>query len=160
MMLTTKVRYAVMAMVDIAVLSTQRGSKPIKLGEIAERQDIALNYLEQIFAKLKTAGLVQAVKGPGGGYIIAKDKCGVSIADIVDAVDESVEMTRCGTETVKGGCMPDSTKCVTHDIWEGLTKQIRHYLSGVTLEAICKKVEAKQSLKSILEFAAPHKCGE
>lgn len=153
MMLTTKVRYAVMAMVDIAILQKERDSKPVKLAEIAERQSIALNYLEQIFAHLKQANLVSAVKGPGGGYVI--DREDINMAEIVDAVDESVEMTRCGTEETKGGCLPDSTKCVTHDIWDGLTKQIRTYLSSIQLAEVCKKADSKRKLAEF--FASPCK---
>ena len=152
-MLTTKVRYAVMAMVDIALLQKERDSKPVKLAEIAERQAIPLNYLEQIFSALKQAGLVSAVKGPGGGYIIENED--LTMADIVDAVDESVEMTRCSAEETKGGCLPDSTKCVTHDIWEGLTKQIRNYLAAIKLSEICKKADSKRKLAEF--FAQPCK---
>jgi len=133
MMLTTKSRYAVMAMVDIAAQGIE---KPVKLAEIAERQDIALNYLEQIFTRLKSAELVTAVKGPGGGYCLNGDKTKITIADVVDAVDESVEMTRCATHEKKAGCAKDKSKCLTHDVWEGLTAQIRSYLSSITLADI------------------------
>lgn len=143
-MLTTKSRYAVMAMVDIAALSAERSQisgkiKPVKLAEIAERQDIALNYLEQIFTRLKQAGLVNSVKGPGGGYVLAREKNMMTISNIVDAVDESVEMTRCAVHDKKAGCMKDNSKCLTHDIWEGLTTQIRNYLNSITLEDVCNK---------------------
>lgn len=137
MMLTTKSRYAVMAMVDIATQTVTE--KPVRLAEIANRQGIALNYLEQIFNALKSAGLVTSVKGPGGGYLISRDIKDVSVADIVNAVDESTEMTRCASGEKKTGCMKDNSKCLTHDIWEGLTTQINNYLSGITLSSITEK---------------------
>lgn len=147
MMLTTKARYAVMAMVDIALLEAERGARPVKLGEIAERQDIALNYLEQIFSKLKSCGLVNSVKGPGGGYIVARGAVNTTIADIVAAVDESVEMTRCGSDREqnhKQGCMPGGNKCITHDVWEGLTNHIRSYLDSITLADLVEKGRARK----------------
>jgi len=155
MMLTTKVRYAVMAMIDLALLQKERENKPVKLAEIAERQGIALNYLEQIFAQLKHANLVSAVKGPGGGYVIA-EKANINMADIADAVQESVEMTRCGTEEVKGGCMPDSKKCITHDIWEGLTRQIRAYLASIKLSDMCSKATSRKELAEFMGKSCNH----
>jgi len=139
MQLTTKARYAVTAMVDIAILSSQCESKsPIKLAQIAERQGIALNYLEQIFAKLKKAGLVSAIKGPGGGYQIANGANHTRILDIIEAVEESIEMTRC--EPASGqGCKPDKAKCITHELWEGLTNQISEYLSALTIADVMSK---------------------
>lgn len=139
MQLTTKARYAVTAMVDIAILSAEgKHLAPIKLAQIAQRQGIALNYLEQIFAKLKKAGLVSAVKGPGGGYQIANGANHTRILDIIDAVEESIEMTRC--EPVLGqGCMPDRAKCITHELWEGLTENIRNYLQALTVEDVVNK---------------------
>lgn len=137
-MLTTKARYAVTAMVDIAVLEKERGAVPIKLAEIADRQGIALNYLEQIFAKLKASGLVAAVKGPGGGYVIANGANHTRILDIIDAVEEDIEMTKCGNH-IAGACAPERAKCLTHDLWEGLEGQIKSYFKSVTLQDLCKK---------------------
>jgi len=137
MQLTTKARYAVTAMLDIAVLERERKSQPIKLAEIAARQNIALNYLEQIFAKLKKAGLVSAVKGPGGGYFIANGANSTKILDIVEAVDESLKMTACSpTSTI---CGPEKAKCVTHDLWKGLTISIKDYLGSKTLQDVLNK---------------------
>lgn len=137
MQLTTKARYAVTAMLDIAVLAKEREGKPIRLAEIAERQEIALNYLEQIFAKLKKAGLVSAVKGPGGGYFIANGTNSTKILDIVEAVDESLKMTACSpTSTI---CGPEKAKCMTHDLWKGLTLNIKDYLGSQTLADVMKK---------------------
>jgi len=138
MMLTTKARYAVTAMVDIAVLEKERGAKPVKLAEIAERQGIALNYLEQIFSKLKSNGLVAAVKGPGGGYVIANGANHTRILDIIDAVEEDIEMTKCGNH-IAAACAPERAKCLTHDLWEGLEGQIKSYFKSVTLQDLCKK---------------------
>jgi Rrf2 family iron-sulfur cluster assembly transcriptional regulator len=151
MMLTTKSRYAVMAMVDLA--ATGEKNKPVKLAEIAARQEIALNYLEQIFTRLKNAGLVKSVKGPGGGYVLELELAQIKISDIVQAVDESVEMTRCavhGEIADKKGCMKDKTRCLTHDIWEGLTTQITGYLSSITLADVCKKAERKNSVPDFI----------
>ena len=136
MQLTTKARYAVTAMVDIAMIEKERGNeRPIKLAEIAERQEIALNYLEQIFAKLKKAGLVSSIKGPGGGYFIANGAKHTKVLDIVEAVDESLKMTACSpTSTI---CGPEKAKCATHDLWKGLTGSIRDYL-GETLDDVAK----------------------
>jgi Rrf2 family iron-sulfur cluster assembly transcriptional regulator len=137
MQLTTKARYAVTAMLDIAVLEADRKKQPIRLAEIAQRQNIALNYLEQIFAKLKKAGLVSAVKGPGGGYFIANGANGTKILDIVEAVDESLKMTACSpTSTI---CGPEKAKCSSHDLWKGLTGSIREYLGSKTLQDILDK---------------------
>jgi Rrf2 family iron-sulfur cluster assembly transcriptional regulator len=108
------------------------------LAQIADHQNIALNYLEQIFAKLKKAGLVSAVKGPGGGYQIANGANHTRILDIINAVEESIEMTRC--EPAAGtGCMPDRAKCITHELWDGLTENITTYLGSITLQDVVSK---------------------
>ena len=135
MNLTTKGRYAVMAMVDLAM----NGSKgPITLANIAERQNIALNYLEQIFMRLRKGGLVQSVRGPGGGYILPIEAKEIKISDIVIAVEESIKMTRCNSKK-DGGCMHGNAKCATHALWEGLGKQIFNYLQSISLEDMCKQ---------------------
>ena len=140
MNLTTKGRYAVMAMVDIAMQSNDE--KPVRLAEVASRQEIALNYLEQIFVKLRKAQIVKSVRGPGGGYVLASAADTLRISDIIEAVDEPIKMTRCNiTEQQKrtNGCMHDKSYCATHALWDGLGKQIYYYLSSVTLEDVCKK---------------------
>lgn len=134
MMLTTKGRYAVMAMADLA--SCCKGS-PVTLSYIADRQGIALAYLEQIFAKLKKNELVKSTKGPGGGYVLAKDSTEIKISDIIMAVDESIKMTRCSHEK-EAGCV-DGKKCVTHDLWEGLGNHIYGYLRAVSLSDVCNR---------------------
>ena len=134
MILSTKGRYAVMAMVDLA---RQPATSPISLAMIAERQEIPLAYLEQIFARLKRAGLVTSVRGPGGGYQLARDAAGMNIAEIMAASDESIKMTRCEGHTKTGGCMAAKTRCLTHDLWEGLSAQIQTYLENITLADVC-----------------------
>lgn len=129
MILSTKGRYSVMAMVD---LSVQPQGKPVGLAAVAQRQEIPLAYLEQIFARLKRAGLVMSVRGPGGGYRLARTADTLSIADIMLAADEPLKMTRCKSHSHQG-CMAHKTRCLTHDLWEGLSAQIRLYLGSVTL---------------------------
>lgn len=132
MMLSTKGRYAVMAMVDIA---SQPQDKPVSLSAIAERQEIPLAYLEQIFARLKHGGMVESVRGPGGGYKLAETACNTKISEIILAADETIKMTRCeGAGTP--GCMAPKTRCLTHDLWDGLGQQIHGYLNSITLDDV------------------------
>jgi len=135
MRLSTKGRYAVMAMVDLAFHSDGR---PVALSEIAFRQEISLSYLEQLFAKLRRGGLVRSIRGPGGGYLLSRGTVDTRIADIILAVDEPLRATRCppGTGT---GCMGDKSRCLTHDLWEELGNQIHRYLSSVSLADVCDK---------------------
>jgi len=130
MILTTRARYAVMAVIEI---SEQKNSQPVSLLTISEKQKISLSYLEQIFARLKKAGIVDAIKGPGGGYILAKDAKNISIADIIKAMGESVKMTRCST---KEGCVTISSKCKTHHLWRGLENRIYEYLESIPLSSL------------------------
>ena len=134
MILSTRGRYAVMALADLAMHSDGR---PVCLADIAERQEIPLSYLEQIFARLRRAGLVASVRGPGGGYQLERTAADIRISGIVTAAEESIRMTRCHTE--KTGCMGDGTQCLTHDLWEGLGNHIHDYLDGITLEDLCRK---------------------
>ena len=139
MKLGTRGRYAVMAMVDLAgqgVTEPKRG--PIALADIAGRQEISLSYLEQLFSRLRKAGLVKSVRGPGGGYVLARPAHDVKISEIVLAVDEPIRATRCNPESGRG-CMPDGSRCVTHDLWEELGNQIYNFLSGVSLEQVCAR---------------------
>jgi Rrf2 family iron-sulfur cluster assembly transcriptional regulator len=135
MRLSTKGRYAVMAMVDLA--KHGRGS-PISLAEIAERQEISLSYLEQLFAKLRAGGLVRSVRGPGGGYLLAHGADCTRISDIILAVDEPIRATRC-TPGAPEGCAANKSRCLTHDLWEELGNQIHLYLSSVTLADVCER---------------------
>jgi Rrf2 family iron-sulfur cluster assembly transcriptional regulator len=135
MKLSTRGRYAVMAMVDLARYGD---GKPVSLAEIAERQEISLSYLEQLFAKLRRNGLVKSVRGPGGGYRLARCRDEVRIADIICAVDEPIRAVRCSPgESI--GCRGDRSRCLTHDLWEELSNQIHLYLSSVSLGDVCEK---------------------
>ncbi len=129
MRLTTKGRYAVTAMLDLAFHSQ---NKPVTLTDIATRQTISLSYLEQLFARLRKAGMVTGVRGPGGGYKLSREAIEINIADIIAAVDEPVDSTKCGG---KGDCQ-EGQSCLTHDLWMGLSDQIRTYLSGISLGEI------------------------
>ena len=129
MKLSTKGRYAVMAMVDLA---RQSQGGPIALADIAERQDISLSYLEQLFGKLRKGAQVKSVRGPGGGYMLAREPKDMRIADIIIAVDEPIQATRC-TPGSPEGCQPDRSRCITHDLWEELGNHIYLYLSSVSL---------------------------
>jgi Rrf2 family transcriptional regulator, iron-sulfur cluster assembly transcription factor len=138
MQLSTRGRYAVMAMVDLAtrqVVGCECG--PVCLAEIAARQQLSLAYLEQLFGKLRRAGLVASARGPGGGYRLARPSDTISIADIVGAVDEQIQATRCHEGF--GGCMavPQATgmaeRCQTHDLWAELGRQIESFLAAITV---------------------------
>ena len=128
MQLSTKGRYAVMAMTDLAGRSDGR---PVALAELAERQQISRPYLEQLFARLRRRGLVASVRGPGGGYRLAKAAAELSVADVVTAVDEPLRATRCGGGKV--GCMKGGARCLTHDLWEETGRTIHAYLASVSL---------------------------
>ncbi len=131
MRLSTKGRYAVMAMADLA---KRGGQRAVTLGEIAARQDISLPYLEQLFARLRRRGLVKSVRGPGGGYRLAHAAAQLRVSDIVTAVDEPLEAVRCGGGPI--GCMPGGEKCLTHDLWDELGRQIHDYLASVSLDDV------------------------
>lgn len=132
MRLSTKGRYAVMAMADLA--KRGGGERAVTLAEIAQRQDISLPYLEQLFARLRRRGLVKSVRGPGGGYRLAKSASETAVGEIVDAVDEPLKAVRCSSGPV--GCMPGGERCLTHDLWDDLGRHIEDYLSSVTLDDV------------------------
>lgn len=134
--LSTKGRYAVMAMADLA--SRQGGTEPISLGEIAQSQDISLSYLEQLFAKLRKGGLVVSVRGPGGGYRLSRPAAELRIGDIILAVDEPIAATRCKPGSPIG-CTGTAARCITHDLWEELGRQIHVFLSSVTLADVVER---------------------
>ena len=133
MILTTKGRYAVMAVIEIA---DNKGNKPISLQRISQKQNISLSYLEQIFALLKKSDIVKSVKGPGGGYSLTKNNQEITVAQIIRAIGEPVKMTRCSTESK---CTPAGVKCKTHHLWKGLENNIYDYLESISLEDICLK---------------------
>lgn len=135
MRLSTKGRYAVMAMVDLA---NHSNGKPVALADIAERQEISLSYLEQLFGKLRKGGLVKSVRGPGGGYLLAREADETRVSDIIMAVDELIKATRC-TPGSPSGCHLNKSRCMTHDLWEELGNQIYLYLSSVTVSDIVER---------------------
>ena len=136
MQLSTRGRYAVMAMVDLATRH-QSGCEcgPVCLAEIAASQNLSLSYLEQLFARLRRAGLVASARGPGGGYRLARECDEISIAAIIDAVDEPIRVTRCESAAVSCLATPGqvSGRCQTHDLWAELGRQITLFLDGVSL---------------------------
>lgn len=134
MRLTTKGRFAVTAMLDLAL---RGGKNPVTLAGISERQDISLSYLEQLFSRLRRHELVESVRGPGGGYYLARPLGDVSVADIIRAVDEPIDSTQCGG---KENCQ-DEHRCMTHDLWVGLNAHIYDYLDNVTLATLVAKQE-------------------
>ena len=135
MKLGSRGRYAVMAMVDLGVHGQGR---TVPLAEISDRQEISLSYLEQLFARLRRHGLVNSVRGPGGGYRLAQPAGDITIMDVVHAVDESTRVTRCRNEGPSMGCMTDRSRCLTHDLWADLGEHIESFLEGVTLEDVCR----------------------
>lgn len=137
MRLSTKGRYAVMAMADLARNGQgEGGPRAVSLAEIATRQEISLSYLEQLFARLRKGGLVQSVRGPGGGYRLARGADQTVVADIVLAVDEPIRATRCAGQGSPKGCMIGGERCITHHLWEDLGDEIHRYLAGVSLEDV------------------------
>lgn len=137
MKLTTKGRYAVTAMLDLA-LRYDKGA--VTLADIAKRQGISLSYLEQLFAKLRRSGLVDSVRGPGGGYTLAMEPSKISVAEIVVAINENIDATRCGGEK---NCHGDET-CLTHQLWEDLSTRIHEFLSGITLADLVNKPHVQE----------------
>ncbi|HWK54758.1 MAG TPA: Fe-S cluster assembly transcriptional regulator IscR [Hyphomicrobiales bacterium] len=136
MRLTTKGRYAVTAMLDLSINST---SAPVNLSDISRRQDISLSYLEQLFAKLRKRKLVSSVRGPGGGYRLGRPDHDIHVAEIIDAVSESLDTTKCRG---KGDCQQGET-CLTHHLWQDLSDQIHAFLSGITLADLVAKREVE-----------------
>jgi Rrf2 family iron-sulfur cluster assembly transcriptional regulator len=134
MKLSTKGRYAVMAMVDLA---QQSEGRPVALADVAKRQEISLSYLEQLFAKLRRFGLVKSVRGPGGGYLLSNTADKTRVADIVLAVDEPIRATRC-TPGAPEGCRGNHERCATHQLWEALGSHIFEFLNSVTIADVCK----------------------
>ena len=145
MRLTTKGRFAVTAMIDLAMNDSQG---PVTLAEISERQRISLSYLEQLFGKLRRRALVSSVRGPGGGYTLARKAEELSVADIIRAVDEPIDATQCGG---KENCHEDR-KCLTHDLWASLNDKIFEYLNGVTLGQLMIKAKAQTEEHQVMEL--------
>lgn len=133
MKLSTKGRYAVMAMADLAQASN---AGPVTLSDIASRQSISLSYLEQLFAKLRRADIVSSVRGPGGGYKLSRGASETRVSDIILAVDEPLSATRCSEAK---GCLSDGRRCITHDLWDELGRHIFLFLSSITLEDVLER---------------------
>ena len=136
MRLTTKGRFAVTAMLDLALHSTKG---PVTLSGISARQHISLSYLEQLFGKLRRRALVESVRGPGGGYHLAREAALITVADIIDAVEESIDSTQCGG---RENCA-DNQRCMTHDLWQALNETVRGFLVQVTLAHLVEKQRAR-----------------
>jgi Rrf2 family iron-sulfur cluster assembly transcriptional regulator len=137
MRLTTKGRFAVTAMIDLA-LRQSRG--PVTLAAISQRQDISLSYLEQLFGKLRRNDLVESTRGPGGGYSLGRKASEITVADIIVSVDEPLDATHCGG---KGNCHLDGSQCMTHDLWTGLNALMLEFLESVTLQKLVDDQHAK-----------------
>lgn len=153
MRLTTKGRYAVTAMLDLA-LHYKEG--PITLADISQRQGISLSYLEQLFSKLRKNGLVDSTRGPGGGYRLSRDSHEIAVADVITAVDEKVETTRCGGLS---NCQDDQ-QCLTHELWTDLSSQIHDFLKGISLGQLVarqgvQEVAARQERRQQVSFHQP-----
>jgi len=136
MKLTSKGRYAVTAMLDLALHANQG---PVTLAAISERQGISLSYLEQLFTRLRRNGLVSSTRGPGGGYLLSGDAADIAIADVVTAVDETVNATRCGGHE---NCQ-DGQRCLTHDLWTELSEQIFSFLNDISLAQLVEQGQAR-----------------
>lgn len=134
MKLSTRGRYAVMAMVDLAETGSD---KPVTLADISARQDISQSYLEQLFGKLRKAGLVESSRGAGGGYALAREPAGIRISDVILAVDEPIKTTRCGEDGQ--GCMGAAGRCLTHDLWDELSRHIHVFLASITLDDVVER---------------------
>ncbi|MEI6187145.1 MAG: Rrf2 family transcriptional regulator [Alphaproteobacteria bacterium] len=146
MKLSTKSRYAIMAMVDVAYYAV---GKPITAHQVAQRQNIATNYLEQIFLKLKRAELVKSVKGPGGGYLLTRNVKDIYISEILLAMDNDFNLTRCGAKSKSNSCMSSGTKCLTHHLWDDLGKHILNHLKSVSLADVMSKSLKNSNMESI-----------
>ena len=142
MKLTTKGRFAVTAMLDLAL---NEASNPVTLSEISERQSISLSYLEQLFSRMRRMGLVKSVRGPGGGYLTAMDYDAITIKKIITSVDEQIDSTQCGGQE---NCK-DGNRCITHDLWESLNHKIFDYLDGLTLANL---VESQRNKNKTIKF--------
>lgn len=141
MKLTTKGRYAVTAMLD---LTLHYHGDPVVLSDISERQDLSLAYLEQLFAKLRKQGLVASTRGPGGGYSLARSAESISLAEVIGAVDESVDATRCGG---LGNCQGDR-QCLTHELWVELSTHINDFLQSRSLADMARRIESRPTARN------------
>lgn len=153
MRLTSKGRYAVTAMLDVAL---HTASGPVSLADISERQGISLSYLEQLFARLRKHGLVNSVRGPGGGYRLGLEAQAISISAVIQAVDESIDATRCGG---KGDCHAGA-QCLTHSLWEGLSERIEDFLANISLAELVGKHDVSHIAQRQQQLAAEKRARE
>jgi Rrf2 family iron-sulfur cluster assembly transcriptional regulator len=143
MRLTTKGRFAVTAMIDLALRS---GKGPVTLSGISQRQAISLSYLEQLFGKLRRHEIVESIRGPGGGYSLARKADKVTVADIIIAVDEPLDATQCGSkENCHGADAASGTRCMTHELWATLNEKMVDYLDSVSLQDLVDQQKQKNS---------------
>lgn len=154
MRLTTKGRFAVTAMIDLA-MRQEKG--PVTLAAISRRQEISLSYLEQLFGKLRRHEIVESVRGPGGGYNLARRPEDVTVADIIIAVDEPLDATQCGG---KGNChgadQESGTQCMTHDLWSTLNAKMVEYLDSVSLKDLVDQQKLKAEQQHVVSVVRPH----
>lgn len=136
MKLNTRGRYAVMAVVDLGLHGQDAAGqfRPISLADIADRQEISQAYLEQLFCSLRKSGLLNSVRGPGGGYVLARPANKMTVGDVVMAVDESLQITRCSEITA---CLSANTQCKTHELWDALSLNIQQFLNNITIQDVC-----------------------
>lgn len=153
MRLTTKGRFAVTAMIDLAL---RQDSGPVTLSGISARQDISLSYLEQLFGKLRRHEIVESVRGPGGGYNLARKAEDVTVADIIIAVDEPLDATQCGgRDTCNGKAMEQGIRCMTHDLWATLNAKMVDYLDSVSLKDLVDQQRMKNN-ERVVAMPRPH----
>ena len=153
MRLTTKGRFAVTAMIDVALHGAEN---PVTLAAVSERQRISLSYLEQLFGKLRRHGLVESVRGPGGGYNLARPAAAVSVAEIILAVDEPIDATQCAG---RENCL-DDRRCMTHELWAGLNAHIFSFLRAVTLAELVRQQQRKEGEVCVLKDHRPGAAGD
>jgi Rrf2 family iron-sulfur cluster assembly transcriptional regulator len=155
MRLTTKGRFAVTAMIDLAL---RQGNGPVTLSGISQRQEISLSYLEQLFGKLRRHKIVESVRGPGGGYSLARKLEDVTVADIIIAVDEQLDATQCGGKQNCQQSKPDGgTRCMTHDLWSTLNAKMVDYLDSVSLKDLVDQQQThKNTEHSVVVLQRPH----
>jgi len=144
MRLTTKGRFAVTAMIDLAL---RQHNGPVTLAGISERQNISLSYLEQLFGKLRRHKLVSSVRGPGGGYCLAQTLDAISVADIIVAVDEPLDTTQCGGQ---GNCHGEDRHCMTHELWTSLNRKMFEYLESVTLDSLVDQANVRNNPEEVV----------
>ncbi|WP_179671305.1 Fe-S cluster assembly transcriptional regulator IscR [Duganella sp. 1224] len=150
MRLTTKGRFAVTAMIDLAM---RQGKGPVTLSGISQRQAISLSYLEQLFGKLRRHEIVESIRGPGGGYSLARRADKVTVADIIIAVDEPLDATQCGgKENCHGADAASGARCMTHELWATLNEKMVDYLDSVSLQDLVDQQKQKDAAQNVVHL--------